>query len=140
MAFKSKLAAFSMALVLTGSVFASQQSPCPDLNDIKAEGISMAEEMGPNRFISYNISSYNTESNWGFIIAPIESDSEDDAINTANEILDSMSAPGVVGQESGIYYCSYETGQQGVFAAAVKGDGAGQISPMKLKQAIKAIH
>ena len=62
MMLKSKLATFAGALVLAGSAFANV---CPDINDIKAEGLSMAELIAPNIYLTYNISTYNTSSNWG---------------------------------------------------------------------------
>ncbi len=135
---RSKLAAFAGALILAGSAFSSQQATCPDINDIKAEGLSMAEQIGPNIYLTYNISTYNTASNWGFIIAPLTGDSDDVALDAANEILSSMSAPGVVDQHSGALVCTYETGYQNVMAAAIKDDES--ISPMKLKQYFQKNH
>lgn len=139
MMFKSKLATFVGALVLAGSSFAGQQAECPSIDAIKGEGISMAEEIGPNIFITYNISTYNTESNWGFIIAPLQSDSDEEALDEANEILDSMTAPGVPQQHSGATVCEYDTGRQDIFAAAIS-DDSGMITPMRLKHFIKRTH
>ncbi|MBL7481259.1 DUF4949 domain-containing protein [Legionella bononiensis] len=138
MMLKSKLAAFAGALLLAGSAFAGQESICPNINDIKAEGISMAEEIGPNIYISYNISNYNTESTWGFLIAPVEADSTEVAIEGANEILSTMSAPGVPEQHGGAVICDYDTGRQDVFAAAINDNQ--QITPMRLKYFFKRAH
>lgn len=138
MMLRSKLAAFVGALFLAGSAFSAQQATCPNINDIKAEGISMAEEFGPNIFIGYNINVYKTPSIWGFIIAPVEGDSEDVAIDAANEILSMMTAPGVPEQHGSAMICTYETGHKDVFAAAVKDEGT--ISPLKLKQYFKKAH
>ncbi len=135
---KSKLAAFAGALILAGSAFAGQESICPNINDIKAEGITMAEEIGPNIFLGYNISNYQTDSTWGFIIAPIEGDSTDVAIEGANEILSTMSAPGVPEQHGGATICDYDTGRQDLFAAAI--NDVGQITPMRLKYFFKRAH
>ena len=135
MMLRSKLAAFAGALILAGSAFSAQQAICPDINDIKAEGLSMAEEIGPNIYISYNISDYNTPSTWGFIIAPIEGDSSEVAIDEANEILNTMTAPGIPEQDRNTMICLYDTGSQDVFAAAIQSDG--QLSPMQLKQYIR---
>lgn len=132
---KSKLATFTSALILAGSVFAGQQTICPNINDIKAEGLPMAEEIAPGMFLSYNISNYNMPSIWGFIIAPLEADSEEMALDEANEILANMSAPGIPAQENGAIICDYETGVPGVIAAAIN-DGA-QITPMKLRSFVK---
>ena len=135
---RSKLAAFAGALLLAGSAFAAQQEACPDINEIQAEGLSMAEEIGPNIFISYNISVYNTPSIWGFVLAPVEGESDEVALEAANEILSTMSAPGVPEQHGNAMICTYDTGRQDVFAAAIKDDG--QISPLKLKQYFKSAH
>ncbi|BCA94826.1 DUF4949 domain-containing protein [Legionella antarctica] len=138
MMLRSKLTAFAGALILAGSAFSSQETTCPDINDIKAEGLSMAEQIGPDIYLTYNISTYNTASNWGFIIAPLLGDSDDVALDAANEILSTMNAPGVIDQHSGAMVCTYETGHQNVVAAAIKDDET--ISPMKLKQYFQKNH
>ncbi|WP_298627251.1 DUF4949 domain-containing protein [uncultured Legionella sp.] len=135
MMLKSKLAAVAGALILAGSAFAGQESVCPNINDIKAEGIAMAEEIGPNLYLSYNISNYNTESTWGFIIAPLEGDSADVAIEEANEVLSTISAPGVPEQHGDVILCDYDTGRQDLFAAAINDNL--QITPMRLKYFFK---
>lgn len=138
MMFRTKLAAFAGALILAGSAFATHQSICPNIEDIKAEGLSMAEEIGHDVYISYNISDYNTESNWGFVIAPIEASSIEEAIETGNDILNDMSAPGVPDQQPGVLICNYETGNPNLIAAAIQTED--QIAPMRLKQLIKKAH
>jgi hypothetical protein len=138
MMLRSQLAAFAGALILAGSAFSSQQAPCPDISDIKAEGLSMAEQIAPNIYLTYNISTYNTSSNWGFIIAPLEGDSDNVVLEAANEILTTMNAPGVPDQHSGAMVCTYETGHQNVIAAAIQDDES--ISPMKLKQYFQKNH
>ncbi|KTD62295.1 DUF4949 domain-containing protein [Legionella shakespearei] len=135
---RSKLATFIGAVILAGSAFAGQNSVCPDLNAIKAEGMAMAEELGPNIYLTYNISNYNTESLWGFIIAPLEGDSIDVALDEANEVLASMSAPGVPEQHNGATICDYDTGRQDLFAAAINADEP--ITPMSLKSFFKRAH
>jgi hypothetical protein len=137
MMLKSKLAAFAGALLLAGAAFAGQQEACPDIKDIQAEGLTIAEEIGPNMFISYNISVYNTPSIWGFVIGPVGGDSDEDALEAGNEILSEMSAPGVPEQHANAMICTYDTGRQDVFAAAIKDEA--QVSPLKLKQFIKSV-
>ncbi|KGP63959.1 heme-binding protein [Legionella norrlandica] len=137
MMFQSKLATVFGALILAGSVFASQQSACPDINAIKAEGLPMAEEIGLNFYLAYNISDYSTSSVWGFFIAPIEADSEEAALETSNEVLSNMNAPGVPHQQGDDIICSYDTGTPNLIAAAIK--DSSQISPIKLKQYFKNI-
>jgi hypothetical protein len=133
---RSKLAGFAGVLLISGVAFADQVGGCPDINDIKAEGISMAEKVGPTLFITYNISKYNTPATWGFIIAPLEVDNEDAALESANEILSGMTAPGVPEQHNGAtMICDYDTGHQNVYAAAL--NDAYQITPMNLKAFFK---
>lgn len=138
MMLKSRLATFVSALVLAGSAFAGQQYVCPSIDMIKAEGISMAEEIGEHIYLTYQISDYNTDTLWGFIIAPLEGDSNDSAIEEANDILGSMNGPGIPQQQTGALICEYETGIQGVFAAAIKNDQ--MITPVKLKQFFQNMH
>lgn len=132
----NKLAAAASALLLAGSVYAGQAQICPDINDIKAEGMSMAEPIMNNLFFSYNLSAYNTSTNWGFVIAPIEADSEEMAIEIANEVLGGMSSPAIpeVNGDNEVV-CLYNTGNQNILAAAINADQ--MISPYKLKQFIQ---
>ena len=134
---RSKFAAFAGALILAGSAFANHQSICPNLADIQAEGLAFAEEIGQNFYISYNISNFNTNDNWGFVIAPIEADSTEEAIETGNDILDEMTAPGVPEEQAGAFVCTYETGRPNVIAAAIQSEE--QITPLKLKQLVRAV-
>ncbi|CAM2757974.1 DUF4949 domain-containing protein [Legionella worsleiensis] len=138
MMLKSKLAAFAGALILAGSAFAGQTSLCPNINDIKAEGIYMAEEIEFDMYITYNISNYNTRSIWGFLIAPVQAESAELAIEDANRILSTMSAQGVPEQHGDAIICDYDTGRQDVIAVAI--NDAQQITPMKLKYFFKKAH
>ena len=137
MMFRTKLTTLLSALVFAGSAMAFQEGVCPDINDIKAEGLPMAEQIGSDFYIAYNLSYYNSESLWGFFIAPIEGDSEETALEISNEILDSMSSQGIPHEQGNDVICSYETGVPNMIAAAIK-DGQ-QISPLKLKQVYKSI-
>lgn len=138
MKLKTKLATLAGALILAGLSFAGQDFVCPSIDAIKAEGLTMAEEIIQNRYITYNISTYNTDANWGFLIAPVEADSEETALATGNEILSTMTSVGVPTEENGTMYCAYETGQQTLLAAAFKDENL--MSPMKLKSLYNSIH
>lgn len=98
----------------------------------------MAEVMGPNIYVSYNISLYNTPSTWGFILAPVQGETIEVALESANTILNTMSAPGVPEPLGDIMICNYDTGRDDVIAAAIKDNS--QISPMKLKQYFLKAH
>ena len=136
--FKSKLATFVGAFIIAGSAFAMQDEACPDINLIKAEGLSMAEQVGPDLYVTYHISNYETEHTWGFIVAPVEGDSDDTALESGNEILSNMSAQGTPEEQDGAIICDYPTGRQDVVSAAIREPG--QISPLRLKQLIKNRH
>lgn len=125
---KAKLAAFAGALILAGTTFASQEV-CPELSAIQSEGISMSMEIY-GIYAAYNISNYNTDSTWGFIMAPFTTD-EDEVVEQASELLSAMSAPGVLLQEG---VCQYETGQSDLYALAVRDAFP---TPAKLKQYIR---
>lgn len=131
MMFRAKIAAFAGALILAGTAFANQEM-CPELSDIQAEGISMAMPM-LGFYTAYQISNYNTDSNWGFVIAPVEADSDNEAIEIANDILSEMTAPGVLQDYEGYALCTYETGVPNIYAAAVQDDFP---TPLKLRQII----
>lgn len=137
MKFGSKLATFVGAVILASSAFASN-NVCPSIEEIQSEGISMAEEIAPGLFIAYQISNYNTEDTWGFIVAPLDGEDQDVAISMANDIVSDMTAPGIPEEHRGMLICTYETGIPDVFAAAIKDSQT--VTPMKLKQFFKTLH
>jgi len=132
----NKLATVVSTLLLAGSVYAGQEQSCPDISDIKAEGMTMVAPIMYDQFLTYNISSYNTDNNWAFVIAPIEAESEDVALELANEILNGMGSVGIPQTEpDDEIVCMYNTGDANILAAAVNADH--MISPSKLKQYIQ---
>lgn len=135
MMFRTQLAAFTSALILASSAYSAHIGLCPDINDIKAEGLSMAEEIGPNIYVSYNISNYNTDTTWGFLIAPVEADSGDMALEDANEILSLMNGPGFPEEHGSDIICDYDTGHPDIMAAAISSSEA--VTPMKLQYFFK---
>lgn len=120
-------------LLIMCSVFASPQS-CPNLADIQAEGLHIAEQMSMNVYLSYHLSNYHTSSNWGFVLAPVEAKSEELSLEYANTILNSMSAPGIPYEDRGLTICDYNTGNHKVMAAAV--ENKGHLNMPKIKQLI----
>ena len=135
MMLKSKLAAFAGALILAGSAFANQQIICPDINEIKAEGLDRVESIHQDNdtmFLTYHFSNYNTPDMYAFFIAPVAGDTSEEALDTANEILNTISGQGVPTQDHGIMLCVYHTGHQDLIAAAMKTNLS--VSPMQLKQ------
>ncbi len=133
MMFIKTIASTVSAFVLAGSVYAGQNQVCPSLDDIKAEGITMSERIAMNLFFAYNISSYNLDGVWGFVIAPIEADSNDEAIENANDVLNTMTGSGSVEEnEENQLICMYNTGNPDLMAAAVKTDM--MMSPNQLRK------
>ena len=61
MKLRTRLATLAGALILAGSSFAGQEFICPALDLIKAEGLTMTEEIMQDIYIAYNLSNYNTE-------------------------------------------------------------------------------
>ena len=129
MMFRSKFAVLASTLILSGSIFAAHNTICPDIADIKAESMNMVEEMGLDYYITYNMSNYNTNSQWGFAIAPIQADSGDEALDLANDLLSNMTAPGVL-QRKDPAICGYATGENHILAFAVEG----VTGPMEMKK------
>lgn len=135
MTFKIKLTALVGALVLASSAYSARINICPDINDIKSEGLSMAEIVGPDLYVSYNISKYNTDTIWGFIIAPVEAGSIDEAIDNANDILSEMNGQGTPEEHGTDTLCDYDTGHPDILAAAVSSGTS--ITPLQLKYLFK---
>ena len=132
----NKLASIVSAVLLTGSVYAGHGQSCPDINEIKTEGISMAEYITSDIYLSYNISNYHTDSIWGFVMAPITAETTVEALAISNEILADMGAPGIPeNSEEDELVCLYNTGHQDIIAAAINAEH--MISPSKLKQYIQ---
>ena len=134
MMFCKRIAVFASAFALAGSIHAGMIQ-CPDINEIKVVGINMAGPITPKKYITYSISTYKTNSLWGFVIAPIYAESNDSAISIASEILQTMNTPGVPKERKGESVCLYNTGRQGVLAAAIK--TSHMISPSTLMQYIQ---
>lgn len=125
-----KFAALIGASLLASSVYA-QDFFCPDINEIKDEGLGLAEPISPGYFFSYNMSTYNTDSTWVFLMSPIAAKSAPHAISAANDLLATMTAPGVSQEVEGRPVCFYNTGHQSIFAVA-----SNEASPQQLKQYI----
>ena len=138
MVFAKKMVILASSLILAGSVFAGKKPICPDINNIKAEGLPMSEEVALGFYFAYNLSNYNTDSLWGFALLPIEATSTEQALEDANNILSNMTAPGVVEEENDeMTLCVYDTGIEAVTGVAIKEKN--QITPFALKQYIKRI-
>ena len=129
-----KLAAFAGALTLAGSVFAAKPA-CPSIDTIKSEGLSMASELMENIYLTFHMSTYNSDNSWVFILGPVESDSEEGALDGGNMVLSTMNSQGVPEEDQDMYGCVYETGSQDFGAAAILADQ--QMSPMRMRQFLR---
>lgn len=141
MMFKSKLATFVSALVLASSVFAAQDKPdvCPGMSAIQAEGMTNAAEILEGLYLTFNLSHYDTPSNWVFIMGAIIAESEDKALEESNQILSTMSgSPTPVDDGEGSWICEYETSNPDVSAFAVQADD--MISPLKMSRYLRKNH
>ncbi len=120
MMFRTKLAVLASSFLFAGSLFAADLLQCPDIKDIQAEGLSVADRIFDDLYFAYNLSQYNTEMNWGFVIAPITANSADEALSAGNEVLSSLMGPGVITQtmKAG-FYCDYKTNNPEITAAAI---------------------
>lgn len=136
MVLRNKLAAFTGGLILAAHVFAGQEIACPDIADIQAEGVTMAEQLSSNIYFTYHFNTYKTDSTWGFVLAPIAADSIEVAIENGNNILKMMSAPGVPEMTDNELVCTYPTSQPNIMAAAIKSDQS--VYPMKLKRFVNS--
>lgn len=140
MKFSFKLSAFVAAITLAGSVFATQDMECPDIEDIKAEGIFAATEFLPGLYGAGQISEYNMDSPWIFVLAPLMLETEDEALEEANNILGSMSIQAVPKMTAeGFIACWYPTGRPDVLGVAVGAEiDTDILSTLKLRKILKA--
>jgi hypothetical protein len=126
-----KLATFAGALTLASSVFAAKPA-CPSIDAIKSEGLSMASQLMENLFLTFHMSTYNSDNSWVFILGPVVAESEDGALEDGNVMLSMMNSQGVPEEDQDMYGCVYDTGSQDFGAAAILADQ--QMSPMRMRQ------
>ncbi|AUH72802.1 DUF4949 domain-containing protein [Legionella sainthelensi] len=117
MKFRAKLFSFTLASILTGSVF-SVQFECPKIEVIKTEDFLFAEKIKENFYLTYNISKFETDSYWVFVLRPIEAETANKAKHRANEVLSKMYEQGVFMEEDGESFCQYPTGDNTLLARA----------------------
>lgn len=126
MMFKSKLIPLIASLIITGSSFAAKVGDdaiiCPSVESIKSLGVSMPEVVGFNSYIVYNMSNYDTDNVWAFVIGLIPAESDDDAVNQANDALTTLSGNPEPIDYSGHIMCDYNIGS-GLMAIASIVDG-----------------
>lgn len=136
MMLKRKLTCLIAALFLASPAFSTPLSLCPDIKDIKAEGLDLVELIpyGINLYFSYRISNYNTDNSWTFVIAPLVGDSEDDILKQANSVLRGIHSQGVPEQHGRDINCEYDTGNPDIGAVAATTQLG---SPLRLKYLFK---
>lgn len=114
--FQTRLSASVFALLVAGNVFASATN-CPNIEQIKTEGLSMAVKVQEEGFAAYQESDYTTGEPWVFMIYPVDGDSEDEAVLSGNKILSKLTANGIPLEEG---LCNYETNIPDVYALALQ--------------------
>ncbi|CEK09157.1 DUF4949 domain-containing protein [Legionella hackeliae] len=139
MMFKSKLIAFAGALVIAGSSFAGFKAPpvCPNVGNIKVQGVSNAEELMPKFYFAYEISNYDTENTWVFATGPFEGDDSDTALEEANKALRYLSGSPIAEPDEGGWVCLYEMDEEH-FAVALQSDSIP--SPFKIRRYLSKKH
>ncbi|KTC84901.1 DUF4949 domain-containing protein [Legionella brunensis] len=139
MTFKSKLLAFAGALVIAGSSFAAFKAPpaCPSVSSIKIAGLSNAEELMEGMYFAYEVSRYDTESNWVFASGPFDADDEEEALEEANKALRYLSGHPIAEPDEDSWICLYEMDEQH-FAIAVQSDLIP--SPYKIRRYLSKKH
>lgn len=147
MKFKSRLysnriiATIIGTLVLAGSAFAAEQSPksCPALSAIRAEGMSNAIELVEGIYLTYNLSYYDTTTNWGFIIGPVKANTDERALRQSNKLLTIMTgSPKPEEDNEGNWICEYQTGNPDISAFAINTDD--MISPRNMIRYLRRSH
>lgn len=126
MKLNAKLLSLIGALVMTSSAFASfgNLSPkaCPNVSAIQAEGVSMALELFPRMFLTYQFSDYGTPHNWFFAVGFFKQEKEADAITEGKKSLSSLTGnPKPLLNEEGYWLCDYDIGNN-LAAVAIYAD------------------
>lgn len=130
MMFKSKIIPLIASLIFAGSALAAKINDetivCPSVNALKSAGVVMPEVVGFNSYIVYNLGQYGTENNWVFVVGLIPAESDDDAINQANDALATLSGNPEPEEYRENLMCNYDIGS-GLMAIAsvVKGNVTG---------------
>lgn len=140
MMFKTKLTALIGALFLAGSSLANQIKPqvCPSVPSIQSEGMPMSAEILEGMYITYNLSHYNTSSNWVFIVGPIAAQNDEMALEEGNKLLSVMSgSPTPEDDGEGNWICQYNTNSQDIIAFAIEADD--MISPLKMMRYLRTV-
>ncbi|HAT1882570.1 TPA: DUF4949 domain-containing protein [Legionella pneumophila] len=140
MMLKTKLTAFISAVILAGSSLANQIKPevCPSVPSIQSEGMSMSAEILEGMYITYNLSHYNTSSNWVFIVGPIAADNDDMALAESNKLLSTMSgSPHPEDDGEGNWICQYNTESKDIIAFAIEADD--MFSPLKMMRYFRTV-
>lgn len=140
MKFKSKLATIVSTLILAGSAYATQNTlVCPGVGAIQSEGLTMSGEIMTGLYLTYNLSNYNTEVNWVFMVGPVEAESEDESLEHSNELLSVLSGnPTPEEIEQDTWACDYNLGDDGIMAMAIHSDD--MLSPQKMTRFLRRHH
>ena len=132
MKLNAKLATLAGALLLSSVTFAKElPSQCPDVNAIKAEGLSAVELITDNYYFAYQQSNYNTETDWIFLIGIIEGDDEGQVLEDANNLLTGLSGNPSPEEEDDVVGCLYDLDDEHM-AIAVTGDS--MLSPRQARR------
>lgn len=121
---KLSLLLISFALSLfTLQSYAKPDRPeqCPSVNTLKAGGLPYVEiDEYDNTYIAFQIDQYNTKNTWGFGIADLNANSQEEAYDLAQSELSGLtgSPVPVYLANDDIWACFYST-KSGLMAAAV---------------------
>ncbi|KTD61253.1 DUF4949 domain-containing protein [Legionella spiritensis] len=127
MTFTAKIAALAGSFLFAGAISAATPNlpACPDAGAIKAQGLSMAEQLLPGMYIAYDVGQYNTEGFWFFGIGPVEAEDENAALVSGNKSLTTLSGqPTAEQDEDGNIYCAYSLSDANMQAYAVEISGS----------------
>lgn len=124
MNFLSKAASFVGAMTLAATTFAGvhQVERCPGVDAIRSQGISVVLPIDFDLFVGMEASDYDTSESWAFLIGPLLADSDTDALEQANDALNTLSGSPLPEDDDGLIVCEYNTGNDELLAFAVYAD------------------
>ncbi len=87
---------------------------CPQAQNIKSEGLYKIREVNYGQYKGEQYSYYNTPHDWQLLIYPISADSENEAFQKGNALLNEIKGDANSEYVNGRIYCHYKSNHYGI--------------------------
>lgn len=125
----ARIAVLTTVLFLFKAAFSGE---CPNLSAIQSGGINNVAAITDQIYAGYKYGTFNTDTQWTFIIGFYVNMSEQEALLNVNGTLGEMSSSGDSTTYPNATLCTYATGQPEIFSLAI--NNVSQISPKQIEQ------